>query len=71
MIAILDMEMPESCMDCDFLLGKEIDGDENDLQPMCMANHKKFMDDFLFETRHEDCPLVEIVVKEVQPDVSE
>jgi hypothetical protein len=38
------------------------------LQPMCMANHKKFMDDFLFETRHEDCPLVEIVVKEVQPD---
>jgi hypothetical protein len=58
MIVILGMEMPDCCADCRFLLGKEINGDENDLQPFCMANEKE-MDDFYFYRRHQNCPLKE------------
>jgi len=51
MVAIKDMQMPENCAYCDLFGG-------------VLCNITYSCNDFPYETKLDDCPLVEVEVKE-------
>lgn len=53
MVAIKDMEMPESCIDCPFV---KAEGTK-----FFCSRIMKYIDKDNLENKHDDCPLVEIV----------